>query len=110
MDSNYSNILIAMNPIIPHFSNECLENLGIINDKIRIHWPKINEKILIKDHVNFIIQINGKTRAILKLKKSLKEKEVLKEIQKNDKIKNYLENKKTKKIIFIENKLINIII
>jgi len=40
---NYKKILIAMNPVIPHFSNECLE---LFNQKEEIKWPKINEEIL----------------------------------------------------------------
>ena len=59
---NYKKILILMNPFIPHFSNECLNT---INEN-QINWPKISKKDLIEEDINFVVQINGKKRAILK--------------------------------------------
>ena len=107
---NYQNILTVMLPVIPHFANECLETLknGPIEDEI--FWPKINEKILIKDNVNFVIQINGKSRGILNLKAGIKEKELLEKIFNDDKMKKYIKDKNIKNKIFIPDKLINIVI
>ena len=59
---NYSNILITMTTVIPHFAFECLEMLGINTNQKNILWPNINKNVLIKDSVNFVIQVNGKTR------------------------------------------------
>ena len=56
---NYSKILITMLPIIPHFASECLEKN---NFKINELWPNYNEEILKDDHVNIVVQINGKKR------------------------------------------------
>ena len=61
-----------MNPFIPHFSNECLNN---INEN-QINWPKISKKDLIEEDINFVVQINGKKRAILKIKRDEVEKEM----------------------------------
>ncbi len=107
---NYKNILITMNPIIPHFSNECLESIQIKNIEKAIEWPKINKKILVEDKVNFVVQINGKTRGVLEIEKEINEKELLLKIKENDKINNHIKDKQIKKTIFIKNKLINIII
>ena len=59
---NYSNILVTMSPVIPHFANECLEMLKFGNKEGKHKWPLINKKILIRDKVNFVVQVNGKTR------------------------------------------------
>ena len=40
-----------MSPIVPHFANECLEDLG---QKSQVSWPKVNEKYLIKDDVKIV--------------------------------------------------------
>ena len=70
---NYKKILILMNPFIPHFSNECLNT---INEN-QINWPKISKEDLIEEDINFVVQINGKKRAILKVKRDVVEKEIL---------------------------------
>ncbi len=107
---NYTKILITMSPVIPHFSSECLNNLNMTNPENTFYWPKINKNILIADKVNFVIQINGKTRGVLETKADLKEKDILENIRNNQKINNYIKDKLIKNIIFIPNKLMNIII
>ncbi|MDC0940062.1 leucine--tRNA ligase [Candidatus Pelagibacter sp.] len=104
---NYKKILIAINPVIPHFSDECMK---MININEEILWPKIDEKFLIENNVKFIIQFNGKTRKIIVSKKNTTENLLLTKIKEDDKLNAYLENKDIKKKIFIPNKLINIII
>jgi leucyl-tRNA synthetase len=103
---NYKKILITINPVIPHFSNECME---LINIKEKMLWPKIDEKFLFEDDVKFIIQFNGKTRKIMISKKDATENLLLQKIKEDNKLNEYLKNKSILKKIFIPNKLINII-
>ncbi len=107
---NYTKILITMSPVIPHFTSECIEKLETKIPKDRILWPKINEEVLIRDFIDFVVQINGKTRGLVKIKTGMNEKEALDKIKDEEKIKNYLKDKSIKKTIFIPNKLINIIV
>ncbi|WP_020168970.1 leucine--tRNA ligase [Candidatus Pelagibacter communis] len=103
---NYKKILILMNPFIPHFSNECLNTIN--EDPIK--WPKISKGDLIEEDINFVVQINGKKRAILKVKRDMIEKEILETIKLNQEIEKFINNQKIKKSIFVPNRLINIII
>jgi len=103
---NYKKILILMNPFIPHFSNECLNT---INEN-QIKWPKITEEDLIEEDINFVVQINGKKRAILNIKRDVIEKEILEIIKLNLELKKFLKNQRIKKTIFVPNRLINIIL
>ena len=107
---NYQKILITMSPIIPHFASECLETLKAGDIKTLLLWPKVNKDILIENTINFVVQINGKKRAILNLEKGLTEEQLLKKISNNEKLKNYMDNKSIKNTIFIPDKLVNIII
>ena len=56
------------------------------------------------------IQINGKTRDILSLKKDLKADEIKTLVLTNSKANKYLEKKKIFKIIYVKNRIINFII
>ena len=103
---NYKKILILMNPFIPHFSNECLNT---INEN-QIKWPKISKEDLIEEDINFVVQINGKKRAILKVKRDVVEKEILEIIKLNLEIEKFLKDQTIKKSIFVPNRLINIIL
>jgi len=103
---NYKKILVAISPVIPHFSNECLE---MINVKENILWPEVDEKFLLEDNIKFIVQFNGKTRKIITLKKDTTESLLLSKIKEDNKLNEYLNDKNIQKKIFIPNKLINII-
>jgi leucyl-tRNA synthetase len=91
---NYKKILIAISPVIPHFSNECMKMLNI-NEKML--WPKVNEKFLLEENIKFIIQINGKTKKIIISKKDTSEDLLLEKIKNDNKLNEFLKIKIFKK-------------
>ena len=107
LTQNYEKILISIMPIIPHFSNECL---NIINKNYQLRWPAYDNSLLVENETNIVIQINGKKRGLIKTNLNIDEEELLKLINKDSNLVKYFINKKIKRKIFIKNKLINIII
>ena len=95
-----------MIPFTPHLAFECLE---MLNCESVNKWPNIDRENII-DEIKLAVQINGKTRDIITVKRNLKEKEIGEFILKNSKAKKYLEEKKITKTIFVKNKIINYII
>ncbi|MDB9819424.1 leucine--tRNA ligase [Candidatus Pelagibacter sp.] len=104
--TNYKKILTLMNPFLPHFTSECLGGLNLE----KFNWPTVSKRELLEEEINFVVQINGKKRAILKVKRDISEDETIKVINSNDKTSKFLKDKKIQKIIFVSNRLINIII
>ena len=90
LEENYKKILVCFSPVIPHFANECLDDLGF---KENIDWPKYDKNLLDEEKVNIVIQINGKKREIIQIKKDANEKEILTIIKNNDKIQKFIKNK-----------------
>ncbi len=103
---NYQKILITMTPIIPHFSYECLK---LINAK-EFTWPNYDKSMLKKEIVNIVIQINGKKRGLIQTKPNISEENLFKLINKDATLTKYLNEKPIKRKIYIQNKLMNIII
>tara|TARA_B100000767_G_scaffold151215_1_gene142366 strand:- start:455 stop:1351 length:897 start_codon:yes stop_codon:yes gene_type:complete len=103
---NYKKILVLMSPLIPHFANECLKDIKAENEK----WPLISKDLLIENSVNFVIQINGKKRALLNVERDINEKTLLKKVKEDKEIEKFFSNKEIKKTIFVSNRLINIIL
>ncbi len=104
--NNIIKLMTLLIPFTPHLANECLELLNIKNTS---EWPKYDDKKFL-EKMSIAIQINGKTRDVLKLNKDCSEEQVNKMILLNSKAKKYLENKKIKKTIFVKNKILNYII
>ena len=104
---NYQKLLTVMIPFVPHFANECL----IAITKERVIWPKISTNQIIEDNIKFVVQINGKKRALINAKRDINEETLLKEIQQNNnETEKFLKNQKIKRVIFVPNRLINIIL
>ena len=103
---NFQKILIVMSPVIPHISNECLK---ILEYKEDVKWPVISEKNLIDEEIEIVIQINGKKKNVIKIKKDIDENKIVEEIEKSNLLKNITLPGKLIKTIYIKNRLINYI-
>ena len=105
--SNYIKILTMMLPITPHLANECLSEIA--NDK-KFYWPEINKKYLENNKYNIVIQINGKKRGLILIEYNISKDDLSEKIKKESEINKFLNGKNVIKSIYIENKLINLII
>ena len=106
LEENYRKTLIAIMPIIPHFSNECLE---LLNTK-SIKWPKYDLSLVKDEEINIVIQINGKKRGLIKTKPNITEDDLFKIVKKEETLIKYFDNVEIKRKIYVKDKLINIII
>ena len=104
---NYTKILKLMSPILPHFASECLEELKCDN---KLDWPITDKKVSTVENYKIVVQINGKKRDIINTNLNMDEKTLVNEIKNNSKTSKFLENKNISRVIYIKNKLINLII
>ena len=84
-----------------------MEDLRI---KDNISWPNSEQKYLSEDTIDYVVQINGKKRLILKEKRDLNEESLLNKVKSNNISNKYLTNKSIKKVIFVKNRLINLLV
>ena len=106
LEENYKKIVLCLMPILPHLSNEILENLNLHQN---IKWPTYDDQLLIEETITYVIQINGKKRALIETDNNISEDNLVKLVSKNSSLSKYL-NKKIKRKIFVPGKLINIIV
>jgi leucyl-tRNA synthetase len=103
----FCEFLKVLIPFVPHLAHECLEQMGAKEvDK----WPEINNELILADRIKIAIQINGKTKEVIEVKKDLNEDSAIKESKKRKKIIDNLINKEIIKIIFVKNRIINYLI
>jgi leucyl-tRNA synthetase len=107
LKKNYIKILKSIFPVMPHFASECLYQLG--EDRV-MKWPEINKQFLNNKINNIVVQVNGKKRDVMTLDSDVKEADLINKIKNNEKLKNFVNGKKIKKTIYVQNKLINLII
>jgi len=104
---NYEKVLTLLLPVLPHFANECLENL---KGRPNIIWPKFDTKLTVNDEITFVVQVNGKKRGLILSKRGTDQNKLFAKIMDEKNIAKYIDEKKIKKKIFVPNKLINILL
>ena len=88
-------------------TNECLEELKINEN---LEWPNTDKKYLVEDKIEYVIQINGKKRSLISAIKDVEEKVLLGLVENDTLLNKYLKDTKIKKIIFVKNRLMNILL
>jgi leucyl-tRNA synthetase len=108
--SSLETFLKLLAPFAPYITEELWHQLG---HKTSIHlekWPKYDKKMLKEKEFELIIQINGKLRDKIKAPINLEEEKAKKLVLNRPKIKRFLMEQKPKKIIYVKNRLINLVI
>lgn len=106
----YKTFLKLLAPFAPHIAEELWQQLG---HKKSIHlekWPEYDSRLIKEERFDLVIQINGKFRDKVSVSREITEKEAVELAVSQEKIKNWLKDKKVIKIIFVPGKLINIVI
>ena len=107
---DFADFMKILSPFAPHLSEELWASTGLNEMCCEAKWPKYDEKLIEETKVLLIVQINGKVRDKIEAKAGLSQKEAEKLALKSEKIKVLLGGTPPVKIIFVPNKLINIVI
>ena len=106
--------LILLNPFAPHISSELWERLSAEfgdarGDVTQQSWPAYDERLLIEDEVEIVIQINGKLRDRIKMPIVATEEELKAAALSNPKVQDRIAGKTVRKVIVVPKKLVNIV-
>lgn len=100
----------ALAPLAPHLAEEAWEHLGFKESLSYAAFPLAEEKYLQDSVVTYVVQINGKLRGRFELPKDQSQEEILEAARRHSNIVSFLEGKKILKVIFVPNKLLNIVV
>ncbi len=107
---NYQLLIILLSPMTPHIVEEIWQKLGNKKSVFSQPWPKYDPKLIEEEMTILVIQVNGKVRDKVEVQIDISKNEAEKLAISREKVKNWIEDKKIKKIIFVPRKLINIVI
>ena len=101
-------IIIMLEPIIPHVCYELYAALRLSEQKMV--WPKYDESALIVKEQLIVIQVNGKLRAKITVDSTLSQDEIQALALSQPNVIPFLEGKSIHKVIFVPEKLMNIVV
>ena len=103
-------LVLMLAPMTPHLAEELWEMLGHKNGLWIEKWPTYNPDLAKDEEVEIVVQINGRVRGKLKLPAGTGQDEALKQAQADPGVAAHLAAKTTKKVIFVPDKLLNIVV
>ncbi len=106
--AEFATFLQLLNPFAPHMTEELYQKIGGKEELAYKAWPTYDEAKTIEDEIEIPVQIKGKVRATITIKKD-EDEEVVKQKAK-EAIASQIEGKKIIKEIYVKNKIYNIVI
>jgi leucyl-tRNA synthetase len=106
--------LILLSPFAPHIASELWEKM---REKFAVtpadltdqSWPEHDERLLVEDEVEIIVQVNGKVRDRFRAPLGANEEELKATTQELPKMQELLAGKHIAKVVVVPNKLVNIV-
>ena len=107
-------LLITLAPYAPHISEELFHQLRAESKSeqfiLNSAFPAFDPKWLVESSKNYPVAINGKTRTELSIGLDASQEQVEALILSNEIVRKWLEGKAPKKIIYVKNKMINVVV
>ena len=103
-------LVIALSPFAPHIAEELWSKLGHSESVTKNSFPKIDEKYLVDNTINYPVQFNGKMRFTIALAADMSNADVEKEVLSSADAQKYLEGKTPKKVIVVPKKIVNVVV
>ena len=102
-------VLRLLAPIAPHVTHHLWTTLGYGNNILSAGWPELDESALTQDSIDYVIQVNGKVRAKIKVAADADKQTVEDMAKTNENVQRFLEGVTIRKVIVVPNKLVNIV-
>jgi len=106
----YEKFLKIFSPFAPHITEELWHNLGYKNSIHLSDWPKWDENLIKDEEIKIVVQVNGKVRTEIMIKVENNEEGIKKQAISDKTILKYIEGKDIKKVIYVKNRLVNIVV
>jgi len=104
-------ILLMLNPFVPHITSELWTYIRENSDIDNMAWPLLDKSALVQDEIKIVVQVNGKLRGNMIISNEQTDIEIKEKAIEIDTVKKFINNKsEIKKIIYIKERLINIVI
>jgi len=102
--------LKLLSPFAPHLAEELWQGLGHKKSIFLEKWPKYDPRLTREESFELVVQINGRVRDAISAPIDISEEDAKKLALNSEKVQKWFEGKPIKKVIFVKNRLINLII
>jgi len=103
-------LVTLLHPIAPHLSEELNEKMGGTRSLLVSGWPDFDPTLAVEEVASIAVQVSGKVRAEIKLRRGSSEKEALAAAQAEAALSRWLDGKRIARTIWVQDRLLNIVV
>jgi leucyl-tRNA synthetase len=103
-------LILMLAPFAPHFAEESWERLGHDTSIFTARWPEWDEALVVEDQVEIVIQVSGKTRGRVSVPRDAEQGAVVAAAQEDVAVRRFTEGKEVRKVVYVPNRLLNLVI
>lgn len=107
---DFKKFLQILSPFAPHITEEIWKELGNKKSINFSEWPKYDENLIKDDEIKIAVQVNGKVRAEMMIGADETEEEIKQKALKNESVLKFVGTSELRKVIYVKNRLLNIVI
>lgn len=108
--ADFATFVLLLSPFAPHMAEELWANLGHAESLARHGWPEYHAELAAEDTVELVVQVNGKVRSSVTVRKGTGEDDVKQKVLADPKIRTLLNGKTIRRWIVVPDKLVNLVI
>jgi len=109
-NSAIETLILLTSPFAPHMAEELWHEIGGKGFVAEAGWPDFDPEKIVEETIMIVVQVNGKLRDRLDVPREIKEEELKKLALASDKAKGAIGEKEIRKVIYVQKKLVNIVI
>ncbi len=103
-------IVKAIAPVAPHIAEELWEHLGHSESVFNQDFPSFDEKYLVKNEVEVVVQVNGKIRGKMTVSLDITQDDAITAALEIDNVQKFIDGKEIIKEIFVPGKLVSFVV
>ncbi len=107
---DYRLLLILLNPIAPHITEELNEINNLGEMLCKSEWPDYDEAKTIDEKITIGVQVNGKLRGSIEIIKDEEEESIIEKAKLDSNVAKHIQDKEIIKTIVVPNKIVNIVV
>jgi leucyl-tRNA synthetase len=103
-------LTLLLSPIVPHFTEELWQALGNTASVLLEQWPSYLDEAFEKDELVIVVQVNGKLRNKFFVATDASQETIKERALADERVQKFTDGKKIRKVIYVKDKLVNIVV
>jgi leucyl-tRNA synthetase len=108
-DAAVRTLVLLLNPMAPHLGEELWQRLGGEGLAADAAWPVHDEALIVEPMATLVVQVGGKVRDRFEVRRGLSEAEAVELALQSDRVKPFLNGGDPRRVIYVPDKLINLV-